>query len=269
MSNRETVEIIAVKVNNRGKRIYLQPNKKYQLQDEVVFKSQRGLEIGTVVQVNRIVNFEDITLPIPTVERDVTEEDQKTRDENYEKEHQAYEICKALIKTHQLQMKLVSCEYTLDCNKVIFNFTAEERIDFRALVKDLARELKIRIELRQIGLRDKARMLGGVGPCGRTLCCSTFLSDFEPVSIKMAKDQDLSLNPSKISGACGRLMCCLKYENDYYEAVKMKMPDIGERVETIHGAGKVINIDILKMKYMIKDDNDMTYIISIEEEVTV
>lgn len=149
-------------------------------------------------------------------------------------------------------MRLVNCEYTLDKSKVIFNFTADDRIDFRKLVKVLAQNLKTRIELRQIGVRDEAKLLGGIGPCGRSLCCSTFLGDFEPVSIKMAKDQNLSLNPTKISGACGRLMCCLKYENDYYEEARAQLPDVGELVQTPDGSGKVIGLNILDISMQVK-----------------
>ena len=149
-------------------------------------------------------------------------------------------------------MRLVNCEFTLDKSKVIFNFTSDERVDFRKLVKVLAQKLKTRIELRQIGVRDEAKLLGGIGPCGRSLCCATFLGDFEPVSIKMAKDQNLSLNPTKISGACGRLMCCLKYENDYYEEARAQLPDVGEAIQTPEGNGKVIGLNILDVSMQVK-----------------
>ncbi|MBD4595404.1 signal peptidase II, partial [Xanthomonas citri pv. citri] len=161
-------------------------------------------------------------------------------------------LCKDIVREQGLDMRLVNCEYTLDKSKVIFNFTADDRIDFRKLVKILAQHLKTRIELRQIGVRDEAKLLGGIGPCGRSLCCSTFLGDFEPVSIKMAKDQNLSLNPTKISGACGRLMCCLKYENDYYEEVRAQLPDIGEAIETPDGNGKVVALNILDISMQVK-----------------
>lgn len=156
------------------------------------------------------------------------------------------------MKEQRLDMRLVNCEYTLDKSKVIFNFTADDRIDFRKLVKILAQNLKTRIELRQIGVRDEAKLLGGIGPCGRSLCCSTFLGDFEPVSIKMAKDQNLSLNPTKISGACGRLMCCLKYENDYYEEARSQLPDIGDTIHTPDGNGKVVGLNILDISMQVK-----------------
>ncbi|RIP28298.1 signal peptidase II, partial [Staphylococcus gallinarum] len=165
---------------------------------------------------------------------------------------EAMALCKETIQQHELEMRLVNCEYTLDKSKVIFNFTSDERVDFRKLVKVLAQKLKTRIELRQIGVRDEAKLLGGIGPCGRSLCCSTFLGDFEPVSIKMAKDQNLSLNPTKISGACGRLMCCLKYENDYYEEARAQLPDVGDAIETPEGNGKVIGLNILDISMQVK-----------------
>ncbi len=162
------------------------------------------------------------------------------------RQKKAFDVCTTKINQHKLDMNLVDVEYTFDRNKIIFYFTADGRVDFRNLVKDLASMFKTRIELRQIGVRDEAKMLGGIGPCGRMLCCSTFLGDFEPVSIKMAKDQNLSLNPAKISGLCGRLMCCLKYENDAYETAKRDLPDIGETLPTPHGKGKVVGLNILE-----------------------
>jgi cell fate regulator YaaT (PSP1 superfamily) len=166
--------------------------------------------------------------------------------ENQTAAEEAYHVCQKKVSEHGLDMKLVDVEYTFDRNKVIFYFTADGRVDFRELVKDLAAIFKTRIELRQIGVRDEAKMLGGIGPCGRMLCCSTFLGDFEPVSIKMAKDQNLSLNPTKISGLCGRLMCCLKYENDEYESAKELLPDLGEMIGTPNGLGKVVGLNILE-----------------------
>lgn len=167
-------------------------------------------------------------------------------DENKQAAREAYDVCVQKIQSHDLDMKLVDVEYTFDRNKVIFYFTADGRIDFRELVKDLAAIFRTRIELRQIGVRDEAKLLGGIGPCGRMLCCSTFLGDFEPVSIKMAKDQNLSLNPTKISGLCGRLMCCLKYENDEYETAKEQLPDIGSTIKTSDGSGRVVGLNILE-----------------------
>ena len=166
-------------------------------------------------------------------------------EENRAAAKEAYAVCNEKVTTHQLDMKLVDVEYTFDRNKIIFYFTADGRVDFRELVKDLAAIFRTRIELRQIGVRDEAKMLGGIGPCGRMLCCSTFLGDFEPVSIKMAKDQNLSLNPTKISGLCGRLLCCLKYENDEYESAKKALPDLGQVIDTPLGSGKVVGVNIL------------------------
>ena len=166
-------------------------------------------------------------------------------EENRAAAKEAYAVCNEKVTTHQLDMKLVDVEYTFDRNKIIFYFTADGRVDFRELVKDLAAIFRTRIELRQIGVRDEAKMLGGIGPCGRMLCCSTFLGDFEPVSIKMAKDQNLSLNPTKISGLCGRLLCCLKYENDEYESAKKALPDLGQMIDTPLGSGKVVGVNIL------------------------
>jgi cell fate regulator YaaT (PSP1 superfamily) len=174
------------------------------------------------------------------------EHDRMIVEENRQSAKEAYEVCSSKVMQHDLDMKLVDVEYTFDRNKVIFYFTADGRIDFRELVKDLAAVFRTRIELRQIGVRDEAKMLGGIGPCGRMLCCSTFLGDFEPVSIKMAKDQNLSLNPAKISGLCGRLMCCLKYENDEYESAKEQLPDLEDIIETSQGPGKVVGLNILE-----------------------
>src|SRR5690625_1601988 len=192
-----------------------------------------------------MVEKDDVILPLRKIRRIATDEDRHNIEENKQLAKEALQTCQHKIREHKLDMKVIDSEYTFDRNKVIFYFTAEGRVDFRQLVKDLATKFKTRIELRQIGVRDEAKLLGGIGPCGRMLCCSTFLGDFEPVSIKMAKDQNLSLNPSKISGLCGRLMCCLKYENETYEEAKRNLPDVGERVETERGAGKVVDLNIL------------------------
>ncbi|MCG3400522.1 PSP1 domain-containing protein [Staphylococcus massiliensis] len=223
-------------------------------QQYVVVESSRGIEIGRVKHEPTNVHDEDVTLPLKKVLRVATDKDLSQYEQNQIDADHAMKLCKTYIDQLNLDMKLVNCVFTLDKSKVIFNFTAEERIDFRKLVKMLAQKLKTRIELRQIGVRDEARLLGGIGPCGRSLCCSTFLGDFEPVSIKMAKDQNLSLNPSKISGACGRLMCCLKYENDYYEEAREMMPDVGEMIHTPEGKGKVVGLNILDISMQIKVD---------------
>ncbi|MDU5338335.1 MAG: stage 0 sporulation family protein, partial [Staphylococcus epidermidis] len=203
--------VVGVQFQKAGKLEYYAPNQlDVEVGDWVVVQSKRGIEIGHVKFPLREVDVEDVTLPLKNIIRKMNEDDQETYYRNERDANDALELCKKVVKDQQLDMRLVNCEYTLDKSKVIFNFTADDRIDFRKLVKVLAQNLKTRIELRQIGVRDEAKLLGGIGPCGRSLCCSTFLGDFEPVSIKMAKDQNLSLNPTKISGACGRLMCCLK-----------------------------------------------------------
>ena len=212
------VEIIGVRFKKAGKIYYFDPgNLTITTDDHVIVETVRGIEYGDVVIANKRVDEEDVVLPLKKVIRVADEHDHRTVAENEQQTVEAFEVCSKKIDEHKLDMNLVDVEYTFDRNKIIFYFTADGRVDFRNLVKDLASVFKTRIELRQIGVRDEAKMLGGIGPCGRMLCCSTFLGDFEPVSIKMAKDQNLSLNPAKISGLCGRLMCCLKYENDMYE----------------------------------------------------
>ncbi|ENH96110.1 hypothetical protein J416_12542 [Gracilibacillus halophilus YIM-C55.5] len=241
------VEVIGVRFKKAGKIYYFDPGEQTVTTDDyVIVETVRGVEFGKVVVSNKHVDDEDIVLPLKKVIRIATEKDKLTVVENKETADEAYHTCQAKIKEHELDMNLVDVEYTFDRNKVIFYFTADGRVDFRHLVKDLASVFKTRIELRQIGVRDEAKLLGGIGPCGRMLCCSTFLGDFEPVSIKMAKDQNLSLNPSKISGLCGRLMCCLKYENDDYETAKQELPDLGDEITTSYGVGKVVGLNILE-----------------------
>jgi cell fate regulator YaaT (PSP1 superfamily) len=239
--------VIGVRFKKAGKIYYFDPLSYSLEKDEyVIVETARGVEYGKVVIPMKTVDENDVVLPLRTVVRPATVEDREQVEENRQEAARAFELATAKIVDHELEMKLVDVEYTFDRNKVVFYFTAEGRVDFRDLVKDLASVFRTRIELRQIGVRDEAKMLGGIGPCGRMLCCSTFLGDFEPVSIKMAKDQNLSLNPSKISGLCGRLMCCLKYENDEYEAAKEMMPDLGDRIETPDGPGKVVGMNILE-----------------------
>ncbi|MCP8618155.1 PSP1 domain-containing protein [Salirhabdus salicampi] len=241
------VEVVGVRFKQAGKIYYFDPGSfMVQTGDYVIVETVRGIEFGKVVIANKQVDEEDIVLPLKKVIRIAEDKDKLTVTENKDKSEEAFQVCEKKIYEHNLDMKLVDVEYTFDRNKVIFYFTADGRVDFRELVKDLAAVFKTRIELRQIGVRDEAKMLGGIGPCGRMLCCSTFLGDFEPVSIKMAKDQNLSLNPAKISGLCGRLMCCLKYENDDYETAKRELPDIGENIKTPVGAGKVVGLNILE-----------------------
>ena len=247
--------VVGVQFQKAGKLEYYAPNDlKLDSEDWVVVESKRGIEIGIVKLTSKCVNDEDVTLPLKDILRIATEEDIQQYNQNEEDAEQALILCKQLVKDQDLDMRLVNCEYTLDKSKVIFNFTADDRIDFRKLVKVLAQNLRTRIELRQIGVRDEAKLLGGIGPCGRSLCCSTFLGDFQTVSIKMAKDQNLSLNPTKISGACGRLMCCLKYENDYYEEVRAQLPDVGDEIHTPEGTGQVVGLNILDISMQVKID---------------
>ncbi|HLQ72897.1 MAG TPA: stage 0 sporulation family protein [Bacillota bacterium] len=241
------IEVIGVRFKKAGKIYYFDPaDHKVTLDSYVVVETVRGVEFGQVVIPHKKVDEEDVILPLKKVIRVAAEEDKERVLSNEEQAEKAFDIASEKITEHELEMNLVDVDYTLDRNKVIFYFTADGRIDFRNLVKDLASIFKTRIELRQIGVRDEAKMLGGIGPCGRMLCCSTFLGDFEPVSIKMAKDQNLSLNPAKISGLCGRLMCCLKYENDEYEDAKKSLPDIGQFIDTTEGKGKVVGLNILE-----------------------
>ncbi|TQR18217.1 PSP1 domain-containing protein [Psychrobacillus vulpis] len=239
--------VVGVRFKKAGKIYYFDPvDFTLQKDDYVIVETARGVEYGKVVVPIKQVGEHDVVLPLKQVVRPSTDKDRIQVEENRIESAQALALGTEKILERELEMKLVDVEYTFDRNKIIFYFTAEGRVDFRDLVKDLASVFRTRIELRQIGVRDEAKMLGGIGPCGRMLCCSTFLGDFEPVSIKMAKDQNLSLNPSKISGLCGRLMCCLKYENDEYETAREQMPDIGEKVETPDGLGKVVSMNILE-----------------------
>lgn len=241
------VKTIGVRFKKAGKIYYFDPAE-YDIQvgDGVIVETVRGVEYGTAVLGIRDVEEEEIVAPLKMVIRVASPEDRRIYELNKAKEKEAFQTCLGKIKQHNLDMKLVDVEYTFDNNKIIFYFTADGRIDFRELVKDLASVFRTRIELRQIGVRDEAKMLNGVGPCGRTLCCATHLGDFAPVSIKMAKEQGLSLNPVKISGICGRLMCCLKYEQDHYEATRKRLPRQGALVETDDGKGEILEVSILK-----------------------
>ncbi|MBO0602911.1 stage 0 sporulation family protein [Sporosarcina sp. E16_3] len=240
-------KVVGVRFKKAGKIYYFDPLE-YTLDegDYVIVETARGIEYGKVTGKVREVGENDVVLPLKKIIRPAQTEDLEKVEENRLEAERAFSTGVEKIIEHALEMKLVDVEYTFDRNKIVFYFTAEGRVDFRNLVKDLASIFRTRIELRQIGVRDEAKMLGGIGPCGRMLCCSTFLGDFEPVSIKMAKDQNLSLNPSKISGLCGRLMCCLKYENDDYEEAKALMPDVGTRVQTPEGPGKVVGLNLLE-----------------------
>lgn len=239
--------VIGVRFKKTGKIYYFSPGElQIEKDDYVIVETARGIEFGKAVIGTKEVDEQDVVLPLKKVLRLATDKDKRNIKENKSEAEKAFEVCLQKITEHNLDMKLVDVEYTFDRNKVLFYFTADGRIDFRTLVKDLASVFRTRIELRQIGVRDEAKMLGGIGPCGRMLCCSTFLGDFEPVSIKMAKDQNLSLNPTKISGLCGRLMCCLKYENDTYESAKKDLPDLYQKLETSYGKGKVVGLNMLE-----------------------
>lgn len=240
-------KVIGVRFKKAGKIYYFDPQSfSFEKDDHVIVETARGIEFGKVVVPIKEVDEHDVVLPLKQVVRPATSRDKMQVEENHVESIRALELGSEKITEHDLDMKLVDVEYTFDRNKIIFYFTAEGRVDFRDLVKDLAAVFRTRIELRQIGVRDEAKMLGGIGPCGRMLCCSTFLGDFEPVSIKMAKDQNLSLNPTKISGLCGRLMCCLKYENDNYEEAKEMMPDVGTSIMTPDGEGRVVGLNLLE-----------------------
>lgn len=235
--------VVGVRFKKAGKIFYFDPlDLPVEKDQNVIVDTARGLEYGKVVIGRREVPEDDVVLPLKKVIRIADGNDAVLVEGNRKAAGDAFHTCLNKIREHNLKMKLIDVEYTFDRNKIIFYFTAEGRVDFRELVKDLASIFRTRIELRQIGVRDEAKLLGGIGPCGRILCCSTFLGDFEPVSIKMAKDQNLSLNPTKISGLCGRLMCCLKYEHDNYESVKTELPKVGRIVVTSQGNGKVVSI---------------------------
>ena len=247
------VRVAGVRFKNAGKVYYFDPDElEIRSGDNVIVETARGLEFGTVTMDITEIREEDVVQPLKKIIRIAGEEDIRRHEENERKKAKALKACQEKINKHGLEMKLIDVEYTFDNNKIIFYFTADGRVDFRELVKDLAGVFKMRIELRQIGVRDEAKMLGGIGSCGKSLCCSTWLSDFEPVSIKMAKVQNLSLNPTKISGICGRLMCCLKYENDIYMELRKGLPDNGERVKTRDGIGKVVDTNILSSKVMVR-----------------
>lgn len=263
------INIVGVRFKNAGKIYYFDPiDLEIEKDMNVVVETARGLEYGTVVVGKKEIDEESLVSPLKPIIRIATEEDTKIYQENKEKAKETFELCLQKIKEHELTMYLIDCEYTFDRNKLIFYFTAEGRIDFRELVKDLAAIFKTRIELRQIGVRDEAKSIGGLGPCGRNLCCSSWLGDFQPVSIKMAKDQSLSLNPTKISGICGRLFCCLKYEHDVYVEAIEKVPPVGAIVKVDGNKGKVIETNPLLEQAKI-EFNDKTIRICMKDEIQV
>ena len=256
------VNVIGVRFQQNGKMCYFDADSLCPaLGDYVVAETARGQDLGEVIMGVRPVEDAQVKTPLQKIIRLATEQDIQRAAENRRKETEAFSVCQQKIAEHKLEMKLVSVECSFDNSKILFYFTANGRVDFRALVRDLASVFKTRIELRQIGVRDEARMLGGLGPCGRPICCGSFLSDFQPVSIKMAKEQNLSLNPTKISGVCGRLMCCLKYEQDQYEQTRKKMPRVGREVTTPDGTGVVTALNIVKetvsVRVMKGDDGEI------------
>ncbi len=250
-------EIIGVRFKSVGKVYSFSPNgKKTKVGDKVIVETAKGVECGEVVLAEKNVDEKSIVAPLKPIIRIATAQDLKTVENNRKKEEEAFRICEEKIAKHNLKMKLVDVECTFDNNKLLFYFTAENRVDFRELVKDLASVFRTRIELRQIGVRDEAKMLGGIGVCGQPYCCARFLGEFQPVSIKMAKEQGLSLNPTKISGVCGRLMCCLKYEQDCYTELLKITPKVGAIVRTADGKGTVEAVNLLTGKLSVRMESD-------------
>lgn len=246
-------KVVGVRFKKAGKVYYFGPgNFPINVDDRVIVETSRGVEMGFVTMKPTDVNDDEIVQPLKDIIRIATDDDIAQYEENIAREAKALSQCQEKIDKHGLDMKLVDVEYTFDNSKVIFYFTADGRVDFRELVRDLASVFHTRIELRQIGVRDEAKMLGGIANCGKSLCCHSWISDFEPVSIKMAKIQGLSLNPAKISGVCGRLMCCLKYENDTYIELRKGMPDVGERIKTPDGNAVVVETNILESKVNVR-----------------
>ena len=245
--------VIGVRFKKAGKVYYFDPGDLWPRPGQnAVVETARGIEFGEVVTAPRAISDDQIVAPLKKVIRIATEEDEQRAAFNEKREQEAFAICQEKVARHKLEMKLVSVEYTFDNSKIIFYFTANGRVDFRELVKDLAGVFKMRIELRQIGVRDEAKMLGGLGPCGRHICCGAFLGDFQPVSIKMAKEQNLSLNPTKISGQCGRLMCCLKYEQDTYEQTLKRVPKVGKDIVTPDGTGVIVEINAIRERVKVR-----------------
>lgn len=265
-------KVVGVRFSDTGKMYYFDP-KGFDIKNgqEIIIETANGLEFGKASTGVKLVEDDEVVSPLKPVIRIATDEDRKKVEENKRKEKEAFEICNQKIQKHNLEMNLTNAEYSFDCSKVIFYFTADGRIDFRELVKDLASTLHTRIELRQIGVRDESKMLGGLGICGRPFCCSTFLDGFHSVTIKMAKDQGLSLAPGKISGTCGRLMCCLKYEQNSYEYLHKITPKVGTVVDCRHGRGTVVDSAILTGKLKIQLDNtpDGLPVIVNREEVRI
>ena len=264
------LDVTGVSFRQAGKVYYFDSNNlQYKLGDHVIVETARGIEYGVVVKENFEINEKELSSDLKPIIRLADSADDYIYMENKKKAKESIEVCKEKVKEFGLDMKLVDCEYTFDNNKVIFYFTSDERVDFRELVKELARIFRIRIELRQIGVRDQAKIAGGIGPCGQRCCCNRYMRNFNPVSIKMAKDQSLSLNPSKISGLCGRLMCCLNYEQEVYECKLKKMPRVGQKVTTELGEGVVTETNTLlesvKVKVMTEDQTEELVQVNVDE----
>ena len=264
------LKIIGVRFKSVGKIYYFDP-KDYDVKmgDKVIVETARGVECGEVALVDREIDETRFTNPVKGIIRLATPNDMKTIEKNRQNEKDAFKICEQKIAAHKLKMNLIDVECTFDNNKLLFYFTAESRVDFRELVKDLAAVFRTRIELRQIGVRDEAKMLGGLGICGQPFCCSRFLGEFQPVSIKMAKEQGLSLNPTKISGTCGRLMCCLKYEQDSYEDLLKHTPKVGAIVKTADGKGVVEEVNLLTGKLRVKMDKNDNVVVVKKDDIEV
>lgn len=254
------IDVVGIRFRNTGKIYYFNPkNLDLKKGDHVIVETAVGVEYGEVALEKKQVTDDQVKKPVKDIMRKANEKDDQKYAQNQEKEKKAFETCKEKIKKHGLEMKLIKVEYTFDGKKIMFYFTADGRVDFRELVKDLASVFRTRIELRQVGVRDEAKLIGGIGMCGRELCCSTFLPSFAPVTIKMAKEQNLSLNPTKISGICGRLMCCLKNEQESYEYLNSNLPDVGEKVKTFDGfEGEVASVNIIKqeVKIVVEEDEE-------------
>jgi cell fate regulator YaaT (PSP1 superfamily) len=264
----ELTDVVDVSFRNAGKSYFFSPNElAFSVGDRVIVETSRGIEIGSVVLANHKIESAKITSPLRKVLRKATEQDLQKAEKNRRAELDAAVICRQKIEAHKLEMRLVDAEYTFDNSKLLFYFTAESRVDFRELVKDVASVFRTRIELRQIGIRDEAKMIGGLGACGRPFCCTTFLSDFVQVSIKMAKEQNFSLNSAKISGVCGRLMCCLRYEHEIYEAALKKTPPVGSYVSTAAGNGTVIEVRTLieTVKVRLDEKPDSPRLFTVDE----
>ena len=268
------ITVIGIRFRRAGKIYYFDPEEtQYEQGQHAIVETARGVEYGEVVISNKQIEDKEVIQPLKKVIRPASKEDDAIYEQNKAKEKEAFAICKEKIIKHGLDMKLIDVEYTFDNNKVLFYFTSYERVDFRELVKELASIFKTRIELRQIGVRDETKMCGGMGICGRNLCCNSFLGDFQPVSIKMAKEQSLSLNPIKISGICGRLMCCLKYEQDCYVEIRDRLPEVGDTVITPEGKGEVLSVNLLREQIKVavkkKDKDEKEAIIYSSKDIKI